>query len=261
MARESDQAKLLPLYELDRIRPGPSARDPGPGQIKDPRTVARLRGELAIQLAAKDPTDARAEVTAISDPRLRAHFLVRLAAVLPESEAGSKASAARGGDRPGAGDARASHASSTCSSRLSKDCSISGRLNWRSRSFRKDSRSSIRDRPRAAPMPEGSWPRLRASTPRKRTRAFRNSPTRPSETISYRQAAVEMARSQPADAERFFGLIERAKRISDVRDDAPSLPPAGEVDLPRAQRIAAAIETPGARACAWAFTALGASSA
>ena len=39
----------------------------------------------------------------------------------------------------------------------------------------------------------------------------------------------------------------------------PSLPSAGEVDLPRRSGSPAAIETPGARACAWAFTALGAS--
>ena len=43
----------------------------------------------------------------------------------------------------------------------------------------------------------------------------------------YRQAAIEMARSQPAEAERFFGLIEERTGYLDVRDCDPALPPAG----------------------------------
>ena len=75
----------------------------------------------------------------------------------------------------------------------------------------------------------------------------------------YREATVAMARSQPADAERFFGMIEQGSGYSAYSNAIRLCRRLAEVDPPRAQRIAAEIETPGARACAWAFTALGAS--
>ena len=86
MERDNDQAKLLPLLSLSEFDPGRVREILDKGKIKDQRTVATLRGELAIQSAARDPAGALAEVSAMSDPRSRALFLVRLADALPKSE-------------------------------------------------------------------------------------------------------------------------------------------------------------------------------
>ncbi len=75
----------------------------------------------------------------------------------------------------------------------------------------------------------------------------------------YGRSAVEMALSQPAEAERFFGMMEERSGFTMYSTTIRLCRRLAKTDLVRAQRIAAAIETSGTRACAWAFTALGAS--
>ena len=75
----------------------------------------------------------------------------------------------------------------------------------------------------------------------------------------YYQVALQLAIEHPAEAERAFNLC--VDRIGFNRNFLAMriCRRLATTDLTRAERIAAALETPGARACAWAFTALGVS--
>ncbi len=66
-----------------------------------------------------------------------------------------------------------------------------------------------------------------------------------------------MAISHPVDAERFFGLSEQKRGYQAFSTVTRLCRQLAKVDLTRAARIAGGVQTPGARACAWAYTALG----
>ena len=256
MARTSDQAKMLPLLSLIEFDPGRVRELLDKGRIKDPRTVATLRGELAIELAATDLADAKAEVTAISDPRLRAHFLVRLAAALPESDRAQR----REFLEEAIVQARAMPALPIKLNVLEQI--IKGLLDLGAVDLAKP---LVQEGLRILDSRQGSRSSLvggfvaqvaRLDPDEGIVRIQKNSDVADRD---FGQAAVEIAHSQPAAAERFFGLIERRSGHLMYATSSRLCRRLAEVDLPRAQRIAAAIESPGARACAWAFTALGAS--
>ena len=78
-AKQGDGQNLAQLLSLIRINPNRVREMLENGQIKDRQIVDPLRGELAIDSEARDPGDAKAEVLAIADLRMRVHFLVRLA--------------------------------------------------------------------------------------------------------------------------------------------------------------------------------------
>ena len=86
LEKGGDVEKLMALTAAVEIDPGRVRGVLNEGQIREPRTVATLRGELAVQMAGEDSADALAMVEAMGDPRLRAQYLVRLAAALPRAE-------------------------------------------------------------------------------------------------------------------------------------------------------------------------------
>jgi len=259
MARENDRAKLLPLDYLSEFAPGRVREILENGRIKDPRIVAHLRGELAVQMASTDPVDAKAEVMAISDPQLRSHFLVRLAAALPESEPAQK---------------RALLSEAIVQARAMPELPIKvsvlrqiikGLLDLGAVELAMpliqeglktlDSRTTAR-----TPLAGGFLAQVARVDPAQAHARIQRFSEQTDRDDVYREAAVEMALSHPADAERFFGLIDLRSGIQMYGTALRLCRRLAEVDLPRAERIASAIETPGARACAWAFTALGSSS-
>ncbi len=74
----------------------------------------------------------------------------------------------------------------------------------------------------------------------------------------YYQVAFQFALEHPAEAERAFNLYEDRAGFNRHILALRICRWLAKVDLARARRIAGAVETPGTRACAWAFTALGA---
>ncbi len=258
MTRDNDRAKLLPLDYLSEFAPGRVREILENGRIKDPRIVAQLRGELAVKMATTDPVDAKAEATAISDPQLRSHFLVRLAAALPESEPAQK---------------RALLSEAIVQARAMPELPIKvivlrqiikglldlGAIELAMPLIQEglkilDSRPSFR-----ALLAGGFLAQVARVDPAQAHARIQKLSDQTDRDDVYREASVEMALSRPADAERFFGLIDQRSGIQMYGTALRLCRRLAEVDLPRAQRIAAAIETPGARACAWAFTALGSS--
>ncbi len=78
-----------PLTTLVGIDPDRVQEMLNKGQFPDQLTLTTLRGELAVQMVGKDPTDAEALIEAIPDSRSRAQFLVRLATAVPGPDAGA----------------------------------------------------------------------------------------------------------------------------------------------------------------------------
>ena len=73
----------------------------------------------------------------------------------------------------------------------------------------------------------------------------------------YSQAAIQMAVEHPAEAFRTFGLLQHRSGWETYRTAMRLCRRLAKVDSPRARQVAAALEYPGPRACAWAFIALG----
>ena len=74
----------------------------------------------------------------------------------------------------------------------------------------------------------------------------------------YGAAAIAIAVSQPAEAERFYRLIEERSGRRVFATAVRLCKRLGKVDVARAQGIAAGIAGRGTRACAWVAVALGA---
>jgi RNA polymerase sigma factor (sigma-70 family) len=256
LAGDDDFAKYMPLmsvmeFEHDRVR-----EILNEGNIKNARIVEQLRGELAIKSAAQDATEARAEVAAVSDPRSKVHFLVRLAGALPKSAQDRK--------RALLGEAivqaRAMPAIPIKLSTLGpaiKELLDLGMLES-ARPLVAEGLKILNSRPIGNPTFASAFMDQAARLdPAEALARIQKMPNSGDRDMRYGKAAVAMATSHPAEAEKFFGLIEKRTGFVMYGTVVRLCRRLAEVDLPRAQRIAAGIETPGARACAWASTAIG----
>ncbi len=258
MERQNDLAKLQPLLSLIEFDPGRVRDILDKGQVQDPRTVANLRGELAVQSAGKDAGDAHAELTAIADPRFRVHFLVRLAGKLPKAEHGR---------------ARKLLEEAIVQARTLPEMPM--KINILEQMIKGLLDLGVVEQ--AKPLIEeglkllDAQPTIRASlSGGLLAQVARIDPGQAFMRIQkvldsaerdrlYGRSAVEMAVSQPPEAERFFGLMEERSGFTMYSTTIRLCRRLAKVDLVRARRIATAIDTAGTRACAWAFTALGVS--
>ena len=256
MAGGDDFAKYLPLMNVVEFEPGRVREILNEGKIKNARIVEQLRGELAIQLAGKDATDARAEVAAISDPRLKVNFLVRLAAALPKSAQDRK----RALLDEAIVQARAIPAIPVKLSTLGPVIKELLDLGMRksAKPLVEEGIKILNSRPIGNPTFASAFMDQAARLdPAEALARIQKMPNSSDRDMRYGNAAVEMAASHPAEAERFFGLIEQRTGFLMYGAVVRLCRRLAEVDLPRARRVAAGIETPGARACAWASTAIG----
>ena len=104
------------------------------------------------------------------------------------------------------------------------------------------------------------WCNWRGSSPIKPWHGCRSSRiTRipPPATMTWPRSPSELATDHPAEAERFFNLREGSGPVLPTTDTLRLCRRLARVDPPRARRVAASLSGPGARACAWAFVALG----
>ncbi len=257
MAGDDDFAKYLPLMNVVEFEPDRVRQILNEGKIKNARIVEQLRGELAIRSAGQDATDARAEVAAISEPRLRVHFLVRLAAGLPKPAQDRK----RALLDEAIVQARAIPAVPIKLSTLGpvvKELLDLAMLES-AKPLVEEGLKILNSRPIGnATFASAFMDQAARLDPAEALARIEKMPNSGDRDMRYGNAAVEMASSHPAEAERFFGLIEKRSGFLMYGAAVRLCRRLAEVDLPRARQIAAGIETPGARACAWASTALGA---
>ncbi len=258
MARQGDSGKQLPLMTVVEFAPDRVREILDKGEIKEPWRVALLRGEVAIQAAAKDMIDATAQVAAISDVRSRVNFLVRLARVLPKTA----------GDRRRAlleeAIVQARALPALPPKLMTLAVLVKGLLDA--------------DMVEQARMLSGEGIKIMDSQPpsrASRTRDFlaqfaRVDPAQAQARIQkvseqderdacYGDAAIAIGVSRPDEAERFFNLIENRIGIQIFSVANRLCKRLGKVDVARARRIAEGIEGRGTRACAFVSIALGAS--
>jgi RNA polymerase sigma factor (sigma-70 family) len=256
MAGNDDFAKYMPLMSVIEFDPGRVREILNKGEIQNARTVEQLRGELAIQSAGKDATDAQAQVAAISDPRLKVNFLVRLAAALPKSAQDRK----RALLDEAIVQARAIPAVPIKLGTLGpvlKELLDLGMLES-AKPLVEEGLKILNSRPIGnATFASAFMDQAARFDPAEALARIQKMPNPDDRDMRYGNAAVEMAASHPAEAERFFGLIEKRSGFLMYGAVVRLCRRLAEVDLPRARRIAAGIETPGARACVWASTAIG----
>jgi Carboxypeptidase regulatory-like domain len=260
LAREDDLGKQLPLLKLVEFAPERVPEILDRGEIKNPIVIARLRGELAIRLAGKDFGDARAEVTAIADPRERVNSLVRLAEALPKSAENRKRAILEDAIVQARG-LPAVFAKVVAVGPLIKGLIDFGMLEP-AKLLANDGLKILDSRPPGdatfASLASGFLAQIaRLDTAQAQARIQKISDQFERDRC-LGAAAIAIAVSQPADAEQFFRLIEQRSGQLVFSTALPLCKRLGKVDLARAHRIAEGIAGPGTRACAWVFVALGA---
>ncbi len=256
LAGDDDFAKYMPLMSVMEFEPGRVREILNEGKIKNARIVEQLRGELAIRSAGKDATDAQAQVAAISEPRLKVNLLVRLAAALPKSAQDRK----RALLDEAIVQARAIPAVPVKLSTLGPVIKELLDLGMRksAKPLVEEGLKILNSRPIGNPTFASVFMDQAARLdPAEALARIQKMPNPGDRDMRYGNAAVEMAASHPAEAERCFGLIEKRSGFLMYGAVVRLCRRLAEVDLPRARRIAAGIETPGSRACAWASTAIG----
>lgn len=258
VAKQGDGQNLAQLLSLIRTNPNRVREMLESGQIKGRQIVDPLRGELAIESAGKDPRAAKAEVMAIADLRMRVHFLVRLATERKDVEPALRKQLLD---------------EAVVQARAMSESPV--KINVLEQIIK-----SLLDHDQVEPakplVEEGfkildSQPRVSgAALTVFLAQAARLDPAKVRSRIEkvfdpeirdllYGSAAIAMAISHPADAERFFGLSEQKRGYQAFSTVIRLCRQLAKVDPARAARIASEVETPGARACAWAYSALGAS--
>jgi hypothetical protein len=257
-ARDNDLAKREPLLSVIEFAPDRVRKILDAGQIRNPGVLATLRGELAMQMAAKDPADAEAAVMAIADPRTRMNSLIRLAAAPGASPPARRRKLLE----EAIVQSRAIPANPIKIGIFIQ--LIEGLLDLNLVELAKplvDEGLKLLDSGPAGrgPLVGGFLIQVARIDPAQALARIQKIQDPAERFRLYGKAAVELAPSQPAEAERFYGLMEERSGYEFFGFTTLLCRQLAKVDPPRAQRIAAAVETPGARACAWAFTALGAS--
>ncbi len=247
---EFDLGRALDLIQIGKFR-------------DDDSYYHAIRGSLAVKLAEKDPVEAESIVEAMPDPLRNSGALVRLAKALPASERGRK-------------QALLERATILNRDRL-RQVSARARLNHLSEIAEQWLDMGERDRARPL-LQEGKSlfdslpPRNAAQEQRFLVQLVRLEPDQalarlqklPNNTNSTTRdddlaaVAVQLATDHPAEAERFFNLRDEGREGIRFHADALRLcRRLARVDAPRARRVAASLSGRGARACAWAFVALG----
>jgi hypothetical protein len=222
--------------------------------------IPDLRGRLAARLAEKDPARAEAMVEAIPDLLARATALSNVATALPASERGRK-------------QALLDRATTLIMDHL-QQANVSRRLRLLAEIAEQWQDMGERDRARLViqagktifdPLMNAGGPiqtifpgqlaRLEPGRVMEWLQKLRSSDAR---DVEVTLVAAQLATDHPADAERVFHLREGggAQHLSHT-DTLRLCRRLARVDPPRARRVAASLDIPGARACAWAFVALG----
>jgi hypothetical protein len=257
MAREGDSAKQLPLMKVIEFAPGRVSEILDNGLIKEPRRLASFRGEVALQAAAQDVTDATAHVAAISDPRLRVNFQVRLALALPITAADRR----RALLEDAIAQARALPSlppKSMTLARLMRGLLDAGMVEQAK--IVCDEGLKIID---SQPPGQGGrtlefLAQLARLDPAQALARIQKIPKQNDRDDCYGDAAIALGVSRPDEAERFFNLIEARIGPAMFGRAVRLCKRLGKVDVTRARRIAEEIEGRGTRACAFVSIALGA---
>ena len=257
MAREGDSGKQLALTNMAEFAPDRVREILDKGQIKEPWHVAQLRGEVALQAAAKDAVAASAQVAAIADPRARVNFLVRLARALRKTAADRR---------------RMILEEAIVQARTLP--AVPGKITTLALLIRELRHASMVEQakllcdeglkimdsapPSRAAFARGFLAQLAALDPARALARIQKCPGQADRDDCYGDAAVALALSRPDEAERFFNLIESRIGIGTFGPTLRLCKRLGKVDLARAQKIAEAIEGRGTRAYAFVSIALGA---
>jgi RNA polymerase sigma factor (sigma-70 family) len=227
------------------------------GKILPPRLADELRRELALNAVESDPAGATAMAESVILPGPRGFAFVELARALPVSERARKEALLE----------RATTEIKAIAQPAMKlglimqimkgwlDLGMAGNANLLNQEGQKIFDSFPSGSQRSYVAFTGLAARIDPASVLAKIRTIDDVALR---GRSYDEVAVHLALEHPAEAERAFNLYEH--RFSFARDILAMriCRRLAKVDLARARRIAAAIETPGARACAWACTALGA---
>ena len=258
MAREDDFAKQLSLLSVVEFAPDRVRAILDRGEIKNPIVVARLRGDLAVQLAGKDFADARAKVNAITEPRARVNSLARLAAALPKSAEDRKRALLEEAIVQSRG------IPSVSIKIMALDTLIKGLLDLgmveQAKPLVDEGLKILDSRPPGnANFASGFLAQLARIDPAQAFVRIQKISDQDARDRCYGYAAIAMAGFQPAEAERFFNLMEERSGLQIFSTALRMCRRLGKVDLARARRIAAGIAGPGTRACAWVSIALGVS--
>ena len=227
------------------------------GKILGPRLADELRRRLALNMVERDPAGATAMVESMVMPRWRTNGIVDLALALPVSERARKQTLLE----------RATVEMKSVPQSEMKlwpimhivkgwlDLGMAGNAKLLTQEGQKILDSLPPERVRGYVPFMGRAARIDPAPVLEEIRKIGNAYVR---AVASGEVAVQLALERPAEAEQVLNLDEDrtgfARHILEMRICRRL----AKVDLKRARRIAAAIETPGARACAWAFTALGA---
>jgi len=216
-----------------------------------------VRVTLAVKLAAKDAARSEAMVEAIPAPLARARALASVAGALPGSERGRKRAILERAttllrDHP-------QQANPTIRDRVSSRIAEQ----WLDMRELDRARLMLQGWKISSDVLQTGFLGQMARLEREHALAQLQKLPNRNNTPSYRddelgEVAVELAIAHPVEAERIFNLRER----TDAQDVSIShalrlCHRLARVDPPRVRRIAASLSGPGARACAWAFVALG----
>ena len=216
-----------------------------------------VRWQLALSMVKKDPVEATAMVESMSLPRLRTNAFVELARALPMTERARKQSLLE----------RATLEIKDVPQRPMRARLImlimKGWLDLgmreRARPLAQEGQKILDSLP--AEIAEGLVPfhaqvaRIDPAAALQRIQKLADPYVRAG---YYYQVAFQLALEHPAEAEQAFNLYEDRAGFNRHSLEMRICRRLAMIDLARARRIAAAVDTPGARACAWAFTALGA---
>jgi RNA polymerase sigma factor (sigma-70 family) len=245
---------LRALIDIDRDRVLEVANG---GKILPPRFTDELRRDLALNAVKRDPAGATAMAESMILPGPRGFAFVELAAALPVSERARKQALLERATLEIKAVAQPSMKLGLIM-RVMKgwlDLGMAGNAKLLTQEGQKVFDSF-------PPGPQRSYLEFRGLTARidpasvlEEIRKIGDAELR---GRSYNEVAIHLALEHPAEAEQAFNLYE--DRFGFARDILAMrlCRRLAKVDLPRARRIAAAADTHGARASAWAYTALGA---
>jgi hypothetical protein len=254
-----DRTKLAAISALSAFDLGRALDLVQNGKFRD-EDIQDLRGILAAKLAVREPARSVAMVEAIPDLLARATALSNVAKALPASERGRKQALLDRAttllmDHVQLVDARR---------RLRLIAQIAEQ--WLDMGERDRARlliqagKTIFDPLISAGGPSqtifpGQLARTEPGPVMEWLQKLRSSDARDAEIAL---VAAQLATDYPADAERVFNLREGVGEEQLSHADTLRLcRRLARVDPPRARRVAASLGIPGARACAWAFVALG----
>ena len=240
----SDFERMTALTALFEVEPERVIELLNGGQIQTPMAVARVRSLLAFEAAARDPEGALKLMEAITEPRLRASGFVALARALPNSEKARKQALLE----------RAAVEMRTFPQPVMKlrliaqimkswlDLGMSEKARPLAQEGQKIIDSFSAERARQFVPFQAQLARLEPGLVLERIEKISEVEIR---AAFCAEVAIQLALEHPAEAERSFGLMEPRSGWSFYLAAMQMCRRLAKVDGERAERIAAAVETPG----------------